>query len=156
MVQVGTRFTLCFRVDLWVDKEKHGENKSGGGMKRPVKIYLRRENCTSCERRVGAKINIWMEKKKYDMLSTQLSETQKRRSLLVLKTIKKTYFVLRTENQEVIKEKCIQGDNGNLSLDDTSKKLAWKHYERLLKTELLWSQNLRHVDPVAGPVKFIT
>ena len=50
----------------------------------------------------------------------------------------------------------MQGDNGNLSLDDTSKKLAWKHYERLLKTELLWSQNLPHVDPVAGPVKFIT
>ena len=34
MVQVGTRFTLCYRVDLWVDKEKHGENKSGGGMKK--------------------------------------------------------------------------------------------------------------------------
>ena len=87
-----------------MDKEKHGENKSGGGMKRPVKIYLRRENCTSCERRVGAKINIWMEKKKYDMLSTQLSETQKRRSLLVLKTIKKTYFVLSNKYVQKIRK----------------------------------------------------
>ena len=63
---------------------------------------------------------------------------------------------IRTENQEGIKEKCIQGDNGNLSLDETSQNLAWKHYERLLKIELPWSQNLPHVDPVAGPVKFIT
>ena len=43
---------------------------------------------------------------------------------------------IRTEYQDVIREKCIQGDDGNLSLDDTSKKLAWKqHYERLLNIE---------------------
>ena len=43
---------------------------------------------------------------------------------------------MRTENQDVIGEKCIRGDDGNLSLDDASKKLAWKqHYERMLNIE---------------------
>ena len=64
---------------------------------------------------------------------------------------------MRTENQDVIGEKCIRGDDGNLSLDDTSKNLAWKqHYERLLNIEFPRSQNLPHVDPVAGPAQFIT
>ena len=31
---------------------------------------------------------------------------------------------MRTENQDVIGQKCIQGDECNLSLDGTSKKLA--------------------------------
>ena len=42
-----------------------------------------------------------------------------------------------------------------LSLDDTSKKLAWKQqYEYLLNIEFPWSQNLSHVDPVAGHAQF--
>ena len=39
-------------------KEAYGENKRGGGMKQSVRIYLRREDCGTCGRRVGAKINI--------------------------------------------------------------------------------------------------
>ena len=47
---------------------------------------------------------------------------------------------MHTENHDVIGEKCIQEDDGNLSLDDTSKKLAWKqHYEQLLNIEFPWS-----------------
>ena len=62
-----------------------------------------------------------------------------------------------TESQDVIGEKCIRGDDGNFSLDDAPKKLAWKqHYERLLNIEFPWSQNLPYVDPVAGPAQFIT
>ena len=64
------------------------------------------------------------------MLPTQLTEMQKRRSLLVLKSIKKTSFTLPNKCIQKIREKHIQGNNGNLSLDDASKKLAWKqHYE---------------------------
>ena len=74
--------------------------------------------------------------KKHDMSSTQLREIKKRRSLPVLKTTKKISFVspnMHTENPGVIREKFIQGDGGNLSLDAESKKLAWKqHYECLL------------------------
>ena len=65
------------------------------------------------------------------------------------------------ENQDIIGEKCIRGDlsfnHDNLSLDDASKKLTWKqHYERLLNIEFPWSQNLPHIDPVAGPALLIT
>ena len=64
---------------------------------------------------------------------------------------------MRSENQDVIGEKCIRGDDGNLSLDDALKKLAWKqHYERLLNIEFPSSQNLPHVDPIAGPAQFVT
>ena len=64
---------------------------------------------------------------------------------------------MRTENQDVIGEKFIRGDDGNFSIDDTSKNLAWKqHCERLLNIEFPRSQNLPHVDPVAGPAQFIT
>ena len=64
---------------------------------------------------------------------------------------------MHTESQDVIGEKSIRSDEGNLSLDDASKKPARKqHYERLLNIEFLWSQNPPHVDPVAGPVQFIT
>ena len=31
---------------------------------------------------------------------------------------------MHTENQDVIREKCIQVEDGNLSVDDASKKLA--------------------------------
>ena len=51
--------------------------------------------------------------------------------------------------QEIrIGEKCIPGDDGNLSVDDASK-------ERLLNVEFPWSRNLPHIDSVAGPAQFI-
>ena len=63
---------------------------------------------------------------------------------------------MRTENQDVIREKCIGGDDGNLSLDEASKKLAWKqYYEHLLNIEFTWSQNLPHVDDVVSLAQVI-
>ena len=73
-----------------------GQRKAYGDdvrMKRPEKIYPRREDCGSCGRRVGAIINIWMQNGKHDMPPTQLPEMQKRIILLVLKIIKETSFV---------------------------------------------------------------
>ena len=65
---------------------------------------------------------------------------------------------MRTENLDVICEKCIRDDDdGNLSLDDALKELAWKqHYKRLLNIEFQWSQNLPRVDPFASPAQFLT
>ena len=61
-----------------------------------------------------------------------------------------------TKNQDVTGAKCIQGDDGNLSLEDASKNLAWKqHDERLLNIEFPWPQNLPHVGPVSAPAQFI-
>ena len=50
------------------------------------------------------------------------------------KDIKEKIFMshkqIRTVNQDVIGGKCIRSDDGHLSLDDASKKLAWEpHYE---------------------------
>ena len=142
-------------------RKAYAANKLNGGMKISVRICLRREDCGSCGRRVVAKINIWLQKAKHDMPSTQLKEMRKRRNLLVLKTLKKRSFMshtqIRTVNQDVIGGKCIRSDDGHLSLDDASKKLAWEpHYERLLNIGFQWSQNLPHVDPAAGPVQFLT
>ena len=62
-----------------------------------------------------------------------------------------------TESQDIIGKKCTRGYDGKLSLNDSSKKLAWKqHYERYLNIEFPWSQNLPHVDLVPGPAQFIT
>ena len=35
---------------------------------------------------------------------------------------------MRRENQDLIREKCVCGDDINLSFDDASKKLAWKQH----------------------------
>ena len=40
---------------------------------------------------------------------------------------------MHTENQDAMAEKCIRSGDGNLYLDEASKKLTWKQrYERLL------------------------
>ena len=46
---------------------------------------------------------------------------------------------MHTKNLDVIIEKCTQYDDGNVSLDDASKELAWKHDERLLNIKFPWS-----------------
>ena len=77
-------------------RKVHRENKVGGEMKSSVRIYLKKENCGSCGRWVVAKINIWTQKGKHNMPSTQPIEMMKRRNLLVLKTIKKTFSCCHT------------------------------------------------------------
>ena len=52
---------------------------------------------------------------------------------------------LRKDNQDVVGDKCVKDDSGNLSFDNEAKKVAWKqHYERLLNEEFSWN-------PVVGP-----
>ena len=47
---------------------------------------------------------------------------------------------MRRENQDVVGDKCVKDDSGNLSLDDNSKKVAWKqHYQCLLNEEFPWN-----------------
>ena len=39
---------------------------------------------------------------------------------------------LRKGNQDVVGDKCVKDDSGNLTFDNEAKKVAWKqHYERL-------------------------
>ena len=64
------------------------------------------------------------------------------------------------DNQDVMEEKPVKNDAGQLSLDEESKKEAWKeHYERLLKVEFPWNpEDLSEESPVElqGPSEPIT
>ena len=47
---------------------------------------------------------------------------------------------MRRDNQDVMGEKPVKNDAGQLSLAEESKKEAWKeHYERLLNVEFPWN-----------------
>ena len=63
---------------------------------------------------------------------------------------RKTWFCLKLRN--------VKNDEGQLSLDEESKKEAWKeHYERLLNVEFPWNpEDLSEESPVEGPSEPIT
>ena len=65
---------------------------------------------------------------------------------------------MKRENQDVVGDKCVRDDDGNMSLDDDSKKRAWEpHYRRLVNDEFPWDQDcLPHTDPVEGPPIYVT
>ena len=65
---------------------------------------------------------------------------------------------MRRDNQDVMGEKPVKNDAGQLSLDEESKKEAWKeHYERLLNVEFPWNpEDLSEESPVEGPSEPIT
>ena len=65
---------------------------------------------------------------------------------------------MHRDNQDVMGEKPIKNNAGQLSLDEESKKEAWKeHYERLLKVEIPWNpEDLSEESPVEGPSEPIT
>ena len=60
---------------------------------------------------------------------------------------------MRRDNQDVMGEKPVKNDAGQLSLDEKSKKEAWKeNYERLLNVEFPWNpEDLSEESPVEGP-----
>ena len=62
------------------------------------------------------------------------------------------------DNQDVMGEKPVKNDAGQLSLDEESKKKAWKeHYERLLNVEFPWNpEDLSEESPVESPSEPIT
>ena len=65
---------------------------------------------------------------------------------------------MRSDNQDVMGEKPVKNDAGQLSLDEESKKEAWKeHYERLHNVEFPWNpEDLSEESPVEGPSEPIT
>ena len=59
---------------------------------------------------------------------------------------------LRKDNQDVVGDKCVKDDSGNLSFDNEAKKVVWKqHYGRLLNEEFSWNPEDLTADPVVGP-----
>ena len=65
---------------------------------------------------------------------------------------------LKSENQDIVGEKCIKNKEGNIVYDDMSKLEAWKqHYEGLLNSEFDWDESvLSHAEPIPGPPLEIT
>ena len=76
-------------------------------------------------------------------------------------TAKKTASEMKFENlndKDIVGDKCIRNDEGNIAYDDDAKLKAWKeHYERLLNEEFDWDESsLSDTDPVEGPPFQIT
>ena len=65
---------------------------------------------------------------------------------------------MRRDEQDVMGEKPVKNDAGQLSLDEEAKKEAWReHYERLLNVEFPWNpEDLLEESPVEGPSEPIT
>ena len=65
---------------------------------------------------------------------------------------------IRRENQDVIADKPVRNNNGQMSLDVDSKKEAWReHYMHLLNVEFLWKPGgLSEVYPLESPSEPIT
>ena len=50
---------------------------------------------------------------------------------------------MKNENQDIVGEKCVKDDDGNLAFDEKSKLAAWKcRYEKLLNVEFPWDSNI--------------
>ena len=64
---------------------------------------------------------------------------------------------LKSDNQDVVGDKCVKDDSGNLSIDNKINKVAWKqHYERLLNKKFSYNSEDLTTDTVAGPPVLIT
>ena len=64
---------------------------------------------------------------------------------------------MRNDNQDVIGDKYVKDDFGNLSIDIDAKKVAWKqHYECLLNVEFPWNDKNLSSDAIVGPPVLIT
>ena len=65
---------------------------------------------------------------------------------------------MRDENQDVVGDKPVFDDAGNLCVADTDKMRAWEqHYEKLCNIEFPWDEeSLPAADPVEGPPIYIT
>ncbi|CAH1263777.1 Hypp2763 [Branchiostoma lanceolatum] len=65
---------------------------------------------------------------------------------------------MERRNQDVVGEKCVRNDAGELSLNDEDKMKAWvEHYNRLLNVEFDWPKDeLPEAAPVVGPPPPVT
>ena len=130
-------------------RKAYREDKRGGGMKRSLKIYEKRK-LWKLLRAVGSKDKYLDAKRKSRHAVYTAERNTEKEKFASVKGNKNIFCItkqIQTENQDVIGEKCIGGDDGSLSLGDASK---------MLNTEFLWSQNLPHVHSVDGPAQFIT
>ena len=64
---------------------------------------------------------------------------------------------VRSDNQDVVADKCLKDDSGNISIGNKAKKVAWKqHYERLLNEEFSRNSEDLTAELVVGSPILIT
>ena len=63
-----------------------------------------------------------------------------------------------SHNRDVIGDKCVRNDAGELTLSDAQKMNAWvEHHKRLSNVEFDWaSESFSFVSPILGPSPFVT
>jgi hypothetical protein len=101
-----------------------------------------------CAAKKRAKTEVYQAKKAASEEKFQNLESKDGRNY-IFKLAKR----LKGENQDIIGEKCVKDDNGNLTLSDQDKLNAWKsHYQKLLNEEFPWNpDHLTTPEPVQGP-----
>ena len=91
-----------------------------------------------------------------DVQCTMLTKRQTRRSTRILTQSLQKYTALQTsleENADVVGDKPVKNDAGEMSMSEDSKRKAWlQHYQRLLNAEFDWDPNhLSDESPEEGP-----
>ena len=66
----------------------------------------------------------------------------------------KTVRQMVKTNSDVVCDKCVTSDDGELACTDSEKLSAWKqHYEKLLNEEFRWEKEHQvHKEPCQGPI----
>ena len=91
-----------------------------------------------------------------DMQCTMLIKKPTRRSTRILTPSSEVYRLanqFRRENTDVVGDKPVKNDAGEMSMSEDSKQKAWlEHYQRLLNVEFDWDpDHLSYQSPVEGP-----
>ena len=141
-----------------VVKRRNGitKGKPGGGMMKLIRLLLKKDGVGKRGGRVVTKNNTYRPNEMRNEQFTLQRRPLKRRIFQAIKPgmddIFKIAKQLRKGNQDVVGDKCVKDDLGNLSFDNEAKKVAWKqHYERLLNEEFSWNPEDLTADPVVGP-----
>ena len=162
--------------DLWKplkDNLLSATNNSRGWTKGPPRHKVTRWWSNDVDQAVKKKRQLWKEWKqggskerhlqakedsKIAVYAAKKSAEEERFSNIIgkedsRKKVSKIAKQIEAENCDVVGDKCIKNDKGELALTDAEKHLAWKeHYERLLNEEFPRDkENLVLEDPVFGP-----
>ena len=139
-------------------KRRNGitKGKPGGGMMKLIWLLLKKDVVGKRGSKVVAKNNTYRPNEMRNEQFTLQRRPAEEKKFSDLKPgmddIFKIAKQLRKDNQDLVGEKCVKDDSGNLSFDNEAKKVAWKqHYEWLLNEEFSWNPEDLTADPVVGP-----
>ena len=100
-----------------------------------------------------AKSAVYFTKKSANVKKFRDLNSTEQRNLIFKMTHK-----MKDDNKDIIGEKCVKDQEGNMSFDNISKAKTWQtHYSNLLNVEFPWNHHDLPTEPaVHGPPVFIT